>query len=48
MLIEDLAGNELLGATFAHNEDGISALCATLACFEVEVVAIGATRRAAG
>lgn len=40
MLIEDLAGNELLGATFAHNEDGISALCAALACFEVEVVAI--------
>jgi hypothetical protein len=29
-----------LGATFCHDEDGISALCAALACFEVEVVAI--------
>jgi transposase len=40
VLIEDPAGGELLGATFAHDEDGISALCAALACFEVEVVAI--------
>jgi hypothetical protein len=40
VLIEDPAGEELLGATFAHDEDGISALCAALVCFEVEVVAI--------
>jgi hypothetical protein len=40
VLIEDPAGEELLGATFAHDEDGISGLCAALECFEVEVVAI--------
>lgn len=40
VLIEDPDGNELLGATFAHDEDGVSALCAALACFAVEVVAI--------
>src|SRR3984885_1334278 len=40
VLIEDPAGEELLAATFAHSEDGISGLCAALACFEVEVVAI--------
>jgi transposase len=40
VLIEDPAGEELLAATFAHDEDGIGALCASLACFEVEVVAI--------
>jgi len=40
VLIEDPAGCELLAATFAHDEDGVSALCAALACFEVEVVAI--------
>jgi transposase len=40
VLIEDPAGEELLAATFAHDEDGISALCAALACFDVEVVAI--------
>jgi transposase len=40
VLIEDHAGEELLGATFAHDEDGVSALCAALECFEVEVVAI--------
>ena len=38
VLIEDPAGKELLGATFAHDEDGISALCAALECFDVEVV----------
>jgi hypothetical protein len=26
VLIEDPDGNELLGATFAHDEDGVSAL----------------------
>ncbi|MBV8201727.1 MAG: IS110 family transposase [Acidobacteria bacterium] len=40
VLIEDPAGEELLAATFAHDEDGVSALCGALVCFEVEVVAI--------
>ena len=40
VLIEDPAGEELLAATFAHDEGGVSALCGALACFEVEVVAI--------
>jgi transposase len=40
VLIEDPDGGELLAATFAHDEDGVSALCAALSCFEVEVVAI--------
>jgi Transposase len=40
VLIEDPAGEQLLGATFAHDEDGVSALCAALVCFDVEVVAI--------
>ena len=40
MLIEDPPGEELLAATSVHAEDGVSALCAALACFEVEVVAI--------
>ena len=40
VLIEDPAGEELLAATFGHDEDGISALCAALVCFDVEVVAI--------
>jgi hypothetical protein len=30
VLIEDPAGEELLAATFAHDEDGVSALCAAL------------------
>jgi transposase len=40
VLIEDPAGEVLLAATFSHDEDGVSALRAALACFEVEVVAI--------
>jgi transposase len=40
VLIEDPGGEELLAATFIHDEDGVSALCGALACFEVEVVAI--------
>jgi transposase len=40
VLIEDPAGEELLAATFSHDEDGISSLCAALDCFDVEVVAI--------
>jgi hypothetical protein len=40
VLIEDMAGEELLATTFAHDEDGVSPLCAALACFDVELVAI--------
>jgi hypothetical protein len=40
LLIEDLAGRELLAGTFTHDESGVSALCKTLVRFEVEVVAI--------
>jgi transposase len=40
VLIEDQVGEELLAATFVHDEDGVSALCAALVCFDVELVAI--------
>lgn len=40
VLIEDAAGEELFAATFAHDENGVARLCATLVRFEVEVVAI--------
>src|SRR5438874_8739251 len=40
VLIEDPAGNELGAATFGHDEDGVSPMCAALVCFDVEVVAI--------
>jgi transposase len=40
VLVEDPAGEELLAATFSHDEDGISGLCAALMRLEVEVVAI--------
>jgi transposase len=40
VLIEDNGGEQLLAATFAHDEDGVSGLCAALECFEVELVAI--------
>jgi transposase len=40
VLIEDSAGEELLATTFVHDEDGVSALCAALVCFDVELVAI--------
>ena len=40
VLVEDAAGELLLAETFAHDEDGVSALCGALVCFEVEVVAI--------
>ena len=40
VLIEDPGGEELLAGTFVHDEDGVSALRAALACFDVEVVAI--------
>ena len=40
VLIEDPAGEELLAATFGHDEDGVSALCGALVRFGVDVVAI--------
>jgi transposase len=40
VLVEDPAGEELVATTFVHDEDGVSALCAALRCFEVELVAI--------
>ena len=40
VLIEDPVGEEPLATTFAHDEDGVSALCAALVCFDVELVAI--------
>ena len=40
VLIEDPVGEELLAATFVHDEDGVDALCAALVCFDVELVAI--------
>ena len=40
VLIEDPVGEELLAETFVHDEDGVSALCAALVCFDVELVAI--------
>jgi hypothetical protein len=40
VVVEDPAGEELVGARFAHDEDGVSGLCAALVCFEVELVAI--------
>jgi transposase len=40
VLIEDPAGAEVLAARFAHDEDGVSALCKALVRFEVEIVAI--------
>lgn len=40
VLITDPAGNELLAATFSHDESGITSLCTTLVKRDVEVVAI--------
>ncbi len=40
LLIEDPAGEALLAATFAHDEAGITGLCAALVRHEVELVAI--------
>jgi transposase len=40
VLIADEAGEELLAATFAHDEQGLRALCRTLVRMEVELVAI--------
>lgn len=40
VLIADAAGEPLLAETFAHTESGISAVCAALACFEVQLAAV--------
>jgi transposase len=40
VLIADDAGGRLLAETFAHDEQGVGALCDALVRFEVEVVAI--------
>ena len=40
VLVADEAGEELLAATFAHDEAGLSALCRELVRLEVELVAI--------
>jgi len=40
VLIEDAAGEQLLAATFGHDEAGIRSLCDALVGWEVEVVAI--------
>jgi len=40
LLIESEAGEELLGAVFAHSEAGIAAMCAALVRHEVALVAI--------
>jgi hypothetical protein len=48
VVIEDPGGGELLAATFIHDEDGVSALCGALACFEVEVLKLGSVTRRRG
>jgi transposase len=40
VLVADEAGQELLAATFAHDEKGLRALCRTLVRLKVELVAI--------
>ena len=40
VLIANEAGERLLAETFAHDEQGVTALCDALICFDVEVVAI--------
>jgi transposase len=40
VLVADEAGEELLAATFAHEEKGLRALCGTLVRLRVELVAI--------
>ena len=40
VLVADEAGDELLAATFAHEEKGLRALCGTLVRLKVELVAI--------
>ena len=40
VLVADAAGEELLAATFAHDEPGLRALCRALVRLKVELVAI--------
>src|SRR5437764_14937588 len=40
VLVADEAGEELLAATFAHDEPGLRALCRTLVRLEVQLVAV--------
>ena len=40
MLVADEAGEELLAATFAHDEQGLRSLCRQLVRLKVELVAI--------
>ena len=40
VLIANAAGEQLLAETFAHDEQGMTALCDALRCFDVEIVAI--------
>jgi transposase len=40
VLVQDVGGQQVLAATFTHDERGLSALCATLARLQVVLVAI--------
>ncbi len=40
VLVADEAGSEVLAATFAHDENGLTALCCTLVRSDVVLVAI--------
>jgi transposase len=40
VVVQDAAGEELLAASFAHDEEGVRALCGTLVRMGVELVAI--------
>jgi transposase len=40
LMVEDAAGEQLVGGTFAHDEAGIRGLCAALVRHQVELVAI--------
>jgi hypothetical protein len=48
VLIGDETGEEILAATFAHDEPGLRSLCRTLVRHEVTLVRDRAARRAAG
>jgi hypothetical protein len=40
VLVQDASGEQVLSATFAHDERGLSALCATLVRLNVVLVTI--------
>ncbi len=48
VLVSDEAGEEVLAATFAHDEKGLGALCRTLVRMDVVLVAIERPDGAAG